>query len=169
MDRRSRVTALFVTLATLVASSCAPPDAGPVRVGRSAPKISRSDLAGRTVDLASYQGRVVLVDFWATWCGPCHLQQQILEPLYREYQSKGAEFLAVSVGEDAETVKQFVAERPFGYPVLIDPADELSPQLGISALPTLLVVDKDGRVAYFEAGVADADTLRRIFAGAGVS
>jgi thiol-disulfide isomerase/thioredoxin len=154
--------------ATLFAVACVDSGARPVRVGATAPTIAPSDLAGRTVALSDFRGRVVLVDFWATWCGPCHLQRQILEPLYREYRSKGAEFLAVSVGEDADTVKQFVAGQPFAYPVLIDPADELSPRLGISALPTLLVVDRDGKVSYFEAGVADAETLRRVFTDAGV-
>jgi peroxiredoxin len=168
MRPRALVPALLLAGSALVAGACARHDSRPVRVGASAPTLSKPDLTGRTVDLGDFRGRVVLVDFWATWCAPCHLQQDILEPLYREYRSKGAEFLAVSVGEDAETVKEFVAQKPFAYPVLLDPADELSPRLGISALPTLLIVNREGKVSYFEAGVADSDTLRRLFAEAGV-
>jgi len=166
MRRRARLASL-VFIAAALAMGC---DAGSrgVRTGASAPQLRKSDLAGRAIDLADLRGRVVLVDFWATWCGPCHLQRQILEPLYQEYRGKGAEFLAVSVGEDVQTVKEFVAGEPFAYPVLIDPDDELSPRLGISALPTLMVVDRAGKVSYFEAGVADADTLRKVFAAAGV-
>jgi peroxiredoxin len=165
MSRRP-LQLLALIAATTLLGSCS--DTRPVRIGASAPELRKPDLAGRDVSLADYRGRVVLIDFWATWCGPCHLQQRILEPLYQEYRGRGAEFLAVSLGEDAATVKEFVDQKPFTYPVLLDPSDELSLRLGIQALPTLMIVDKEGRVAYFEAGVADADRLRQAFAAAGV-
>lgn len=123
---------------------------------------------GRTLGPRDFKGQVVVVDFWATWCLPCHLQARVLEPLHKEYKSKGVQFLAANVGEDEKTVRSFLKNKPFPYPVLLDPEDKVSTQLGVLQLPTLLVIDKTGKVSYFQAGVADAPTLRKILKQAGV-
>ncbi len=122
---------------------------------------------GKTLGPKDFPGQVVVVDFWATWCGPCHLQARILEPVYRDFKGRGVQFLAANVGEDPEQVKKFLKDKPFPYPVLMDPSEEISSDLGIFALPTLLVVDKKGKVSYFESGIADGDTLRQIIKKAG--
>jgi cytochrome c biogenesis protein CcmG/thiol:disulfide interchange protein DsbE len=131
-------------------------------------KFRLKTMDGRTLGPSDFAGQVVVVDFWATWCLPCRIQAQILEPLYRDYKGKGVQFLAASVGEDEKTVRAFVKDKPFPYPVLIDPKDELSNKLRIIALPTLLVIDKEGKVTYFQAGVSDAGSLRKILKQAGV-
>ncbi len=123
---------------------------------------------GRTLGPKDFRGQVVVVDFWATWCMPCHLQAQILAPLHREYKDKGVQFLAANAGEDEATVRSFLKRKPFPYPVLLDPEDRVSTQLGILSLPTLLVIDRTGKVSYFDAGVMDAPTLRKILKQAGV-
>jgi thiol-disulfide isomerase/thioredoxin len=122
---------------------------------------------GRTLGPKDFRGQVVVVDFWATWCGPCHLQARILEPIYRDFKGRGVQFLAANVGEEPEQVKKFLKDKPFPYPVLLDPEDDISADLGIVALPTVLVVDKKGKVAYFESGIADGDTLRKVIKKAG--
>ncbi len=111
----------------------------------------------------------MLVDFWATWCAPCHIQARILAPLYDEFHSRGVEFLAVSVGEEEEIVREFVRRSPYPYPVLVDPRDEMTERLGIYVLPTLMIIDTEGRVAYFQPGIANAETLRDVLEGAGAS
>jgi peroxiredoxin len=130
-------------------------------------KFRLKTMDGRTLGPTDFAGQVVVVDFWATWCLPCRIQAQILEPLYRDYKGKGVQFLAASVGEDEKTVRAFVKDKPFPYPVLIDPKDELSAKLGIVALPTLMVIDKQGKVTYFQPGLADATSLRKILKQAG--
>lgn len=115
-------------------------------------------------DLAN---QVVLIDFWATWCVPCHAQADILKDLYPEVRGDGVEFLAVDVGEDRELVEEFVASRPFPYPVLLDPRSEVADSLGVYSLPTLMVIDRQGKVAHFEEGIHDAAELRRILEAAG--
>lgn len=122
---------------------------------------------GRMIGPKDFKGQVVVIDFWATWCGPCHLQAQILEPIYRDYKGRGVQFLAANVGEDLDTVKKFLVKKPFPYPVLLDPNQNVAADLGVVALPTLMVVDKKGKVAYLQSGLADGDTLREIIKKAG--
>jgi len=122
---------------------------------------------GRTLGPKDFRGQVVVVDFWATWCGPCHLQAEILEPIYKQYKGRGVQFLAANVGEDMETVKKYLAKKPFPYPVLLDSNQAVSADIGVMALPTLLVVDKKGKVAYLQSGLADGDTLRAVIKKAG--
>ncbi|HEV7786959.1 MAG TPA: TlpA disulfide reductase family protein [Thermoanaerobaculia bacterium] len=122
---------------------------------------------GRTLSPKDFGGQVVVVDFWATWCLPCRLQAEILEPVYRDYKGRGVQFLAANVGEEKDVVKQFLKGKPFPYPVLLDPKQSVATDLGVLALPTLLVIDKKGKVAYFQSGVADGDTLRQLIKQAG--
>jgi len=122
---------------------------------------------GHSLGPKDFPGQVVVVDFWATWCGPCHLQAEILEPIYHDLKGRGVQFLAANVGEEPETVKSFLKNKPFPYPVLLDPKDSVASNLGVYALPTLLVVDTKGRVAYFQSGLADGDTVRQIIKKAG--
>ncbi len=124
-------------------------------------------LDGRALGPRDFGGQVVVVDFWATWCLPCRLQAQILEPVYRDYKGRGVQFLAADVGEETETVKKFLQEKPFPYPVILDPEQSVSNDLGVLALPTLMVIDKKGKVSYFQSGVADGDTLRQLIKDAG--
>ena len=123
---------------------------------------------GRTLGPKDFRGQVVVVDFWATWCLPCHVQARILEPIHKEYKGKGVQFLAANVGEDESTVRSFLKSKPIPYPVLLDPEDKVSTQLGVLQLPTLMVIDKTGKVSYFDAGIADAPTVRKILKQAGV-
>ncbi len=114
-----------------------------------------------------FPGEVVVVDFWATWCTPCRAQAEVLEALHAEWQDRGVRFLAVDVAEDRETVERFVADNPFPYPVLLDPADEISAKLGLVALPTLMVVNTEGEVTYLEAGLVGRKRLERLLREAG--
>lgn len=137
----------------------------------SAPKATRG--AGNSTmsfELASLDGGrispgdsgeiITLVDFWATWCGPCHLQADILATLYPEFRDKGVEFLAVSLGEPEALVREFVADRPFSYPVLVDPADTIAPSYGLFVLPTVVLLDRDGTILYQREGISTAQRLR---------
>ena len=120
-----------------------------------------ASLDGGRLGPSDFRGRVVLFDFWATWCSPCHVQAEILKAVYSEFESRGVEFVAVSVGEPEGTVRSFVDKRPFPYPVLVDPADEVAASLGIFVLPTIMILDAEGRISFLEEGVSTARRLRQ--------
>ena len=117
-------------------------------------------LDGSSLGPPDLRGDVVVVDFWATWCKPCDAQARILEGLHAEYADQGVTFLALNTGEDLETVQKHVDEKPFGYPVLLDPESEVMRTAELSGLPTLLVLNPLGEVSYIAIGVTGVSVVR---------
>jgi thiol-disulfide isomerase/thioredoxin len=125
-------------------------------------------LDGSLLGPPDYSGQVVLVEFWATWCIPCRLQAQNLETLHEEF-GDSVRFLAVNSGENEKKVRAYVEKTPFSYPVLLDPRDSLSAEYQILGLPTLMILDPQGRLVFRETGVVDPGVLRREIEAAGAA
>ena len=124
-------------------------------------------LDGRQLGPADFKGKVVVADFWATWCGPCFLQADILHRVQAQYPKSDVQFLAIDVGEDAKTVRAFTAKRPFPYPVLLDEEEKVSGELKVAGFPTLLILNRKGEVSYLRAGIVPERRLRDLLAAAG--
>jgi thiol-disulfide isomerase/thioredoxin len=118
-------------------------------------------LDGQETGPGDFKGKVVVVDFWATWCGPCRIQAKILEPLAEEMKQQGVQFLAVSLGESKDTVARYIEQHPYGYPVLYDSEDRIATEAEIYALPTVMVIDKSGDVQYLQQGLSDSPSIRQ--------
>ena len=131
------------------------------------PDFRLATLDGGEIGPLDYEGEAVVLDFWATWCGPCRLQAEYLEELHEELDGKNVQFLAVNVGETAEQVQDFVAETPFPYPVLLDSKDTLTSRYNLLGLPTVMVVDTQGKISFLRTGVTDNKTLREALRDAG--
>jgi len=158
----ARAAILLLALAALAcggggAASDAPP----------MPDFELPSLDGSAVTKASLAGKVVVYDFWATWCGPCHLQADLLREALPMVQAKGAELVGIATGEDPQVVRDFAAKRGFPWRVLIDPEEKLSNQLEILGLPTIVITDRGGRISFRQTGIVDPARLEREIEKAG--
>jgi peroxiredoxin len=120
-----------------------------------APDFALKDADGRVVRLSDYRGKVVLLDFWATWCGPCKIEIPWFMQLERQYKDRGFAVLGVSMDDDGwESVKPFLSELGVNYRVVI--GDDKTAQLygGIDALPTTFLIDRTGKIAAVHVGLA---------------
>jgi peroxiredoxin len=130
----------------------------PFRAGEHAPALSLTDLEGRTVPLASFEGRVVVLNYWATWCAPCLTELPSLDRLHRALSRDGLVVLAVSVDEGGTDVLGFVRERDFVFAVLRDRGGvQAARELGVDGYPTTFVIDRKGRLRERYLGVAEWD------------
>ena len=106
-------------------------------------------------------GSVAVIDLWATWCTACEHERPKLERLYAAYREQGLRVVGLDVGETPSVVSAYLAEQRVGYPVYLDPDFRVADALGEKQLPTILVVDRDGRIVHRAASL-DPDTLQHV-------
>lgn len=118
-------------------------------------EFSLPDLGGKMTKLSSYRGKVVLLSFWATWCGPCKIEMPAMQALYDDLKGKGLEIVAVDVGEDAATVAAFLKANHYTFPVLLDTKGVVaaSSLYAANAIPTNYVIDRKGQVVGRKIGI----------------
>ncbi len=135
------------------------PAAEAPRIGFKAPNFALKDLNGKTVSLAAMRGRVVIINFWATWCGPCKVEMPSMNSLYNDLKGKDFELLAISSDVQGEkVVRPFVTQGRFTFPVLLDSSFRVNGDYGITGIPTTFVVDKDGVITHKILGPRDWDS-----------
>ena len=151
--RRSIIPRLTVLLALLVIG-CGSNAPAPPTVGATAPDLTLRTLAGDTAQLRDLRGRVVIVNFWATWCAPCEQETPRLVSWYGQYHAAGLDVLGVdTLAQDSrEAVGEFVARYGVPYPVPLDASGDMARQWQALYLPRSYVIDRDGVVRYIQLG-----------------
>jgi thiol-disulfide isomerase/thioredoxin len=135
--------------------------------GGAAPALALRDTEGRTHDLAAYRGKVVLVNFWATWCEPCRQEMPSIQRLRDRLAGKPFAVLAVNVDEPDARVRRFLEQTALDLPILMDPDKVVTRRWGVRVLPVTFLVGPDGRVRYRLVGDLDwnSETVAGVIAG----
>lgn len=140
----------------------ATPLAQAVEVGAVAPAFTLPSSQGE-LRLSALSGKLVYLDFWASWCGPCRQSFPWMNALYEQYHAQGLEIVAINVDSNAEDAKKFLAATPAKFTIAYDPQGRTPEQYAIRGMPSSFLIDKNGKVLMQHAGFKDSDreTLQR--------
>ena len=123
--------------------------------GDPAPDFTLKSLSGGNIKLSELRGTVVLLNFWASWCGPCRTEMPLLDELYQEYRDYGFTILGVNLDENRDQANLLLDKIPVSFPVLFDPANSTSETYQVDAMPTTVLIDRNGKVRYHHRGYKD--------------
>ena len=158
--RRRLLPILFATLLGLPLAGAVARDAQsltPIPDHPAAPDFDLKDPQGRPQRLADYRGRPVILNFWATWCPPCREEMPAMQRASEVLKKEGIAVIAINVGDDAETVGQFLDEAPVDFPLPMDTDSKVAQRYGMKGLPTTYVIDPAGRLVYSAMGPREWD------------
>lgn len=149
----------LAALGLLVASvGSVPAASAATEIGKLAPEFSARSLSGdKNHSLAQYRGKVVFLDFWASWCGPCQTSLPMLDELRKEFPADAFQILAVNVDKDPQKARAFLDRHPVGYPSVSDPEGKLPETYGLPTMPSSYLIDRKGVVRYVHAGFRSKD------------
>jgi peroxiredoxin len=125
--------------------------------GGPAPSFTLAALTGQQAALSQYKGQVVMVNFWATWCGPCQQEMPLLDQMYKKYKPAGFTLIGVNVDKEGPAVKDLMARRPVSFPVVLDPANQVSKAYHVSEMPSSVFIDRKGEIRYIHRGYRPGD------------
>ena len=143
-----KMTLLGIFLGIIAASSLAASDLA----GQAAPDFVLKSATGENLRLSEYRGDVVMINFWATWCGPCRQEMPLLNELFNRYQRVGFSLLGVNIDDDSRRAMQMVEDLGVDFPVLFDETKEVSKLYQVEAMPVTVIVDREGTVRYVHHG-----------------
>jgi peroxiredoxin len=145
----------LVTALGLCLSGCAPDeitsDWHRIEPRPEAPAFTLTQLDGGSVSLADYRGRVVIMEFWATWCSPCRFSLPSLEVVYKKYRDKGLTVLLINQDEPSDKVRAWAKKR-FTAPILLDEGARIGTSYGVQGIPRLFIIDQEGKLVYAHEG-----------------
>ena len=130
----------------------------PIKEGVQAPDFTGELIDGTSITLSELQGKPVIINFWATWCGPCVKEMPAFERLKDDFGDKIG-IIAVNCGDDAGTVKDFMEENGYTFPVVLDEEYSISMLYPTNSIPYTVVLDAEGKVTHISTGALDADTM----------
>ena len=135
--------------------------------GEPAPRFHAKTLTGETFTNESVKGKVVLLQFWTTWCPYCRGEQSLVDDIQHEFADKGLIVLAIDVGESKKTVRKYLAEHPRACPIVLNEDTNLAAMYAAKAFPIYVLIDRDGDIAGTQHGAGGERALRRLLRRAG--
>jgi thiol-disulfide isomerase/thioredoxin len=122
-----------------------------------APDFNLGARGGKNLVLSELRGQVVMINFWATWCGPCRQEMPLLEQMYKKYRPMGFTLLGVNVEPDPAGAEDWLKETPVSFPILFDRENRVSKLYNVSGMPSSVLIDRKGNVRYLHRGYKSGD------------
>lgn len=128
---------------------------------KAAPRFTVDNIYGGQISLESFKGKVVYVDFWASWCGPCLKSFPFMEEMQQKYADDGFAVIAINMDQDRENAHAFLDEHPVTFPIGLDAAGDVAKEFGVFVMPSSFIIDRDGLIHYRHTGFKSRD-IRKI-------
>lgn len=149
MNRILTTVLMLILSSGLLMVSCSSPAP---QVGKPAPDFQLPNLEEQPISLSDFRGKPVLLNFWATWCGPCVFEMPFIQGIFEESSDTGLVILAVNIGETPSTVRDFIQAGNFSFPVLLDTSQDVALEYNVRGIPTTFLIDKDGIIQAIKVG-----------------
>ena len=137
------LTLLFATTTTYAASE---------KISGKAPNFTLKSRSGKNIKLSELRGEVVMINFWASWCGPCRQEMPLLEKIHKKYKRLGFTLLGVNVEENSNDAKNYLKDVKVTFPILFDRTQKTSELYNVSAMPTTVLIDRNGNKRFLHKG-----------------
>jgi len=147
---RNRIVAIAASLAVALPALAAP-------TGAPAPTFTLSSSGGSEVSLAQYKGQVVMINFWASWCGPCRQEFPLLESIYKKYGRMGFTLIGVNVEPDSKAANDWLKQTPVSFPILYDKDSKVSKLYDVAGMPSTVLIDRSGKLRMLHRGYKPGD------------
>jgi peroxiredoxin len=158
----STIVAVFVAAVLFGQNKPGATETNPSGKLASAPAWQLQDVDGKTIRSSDFKGKVVILDFWATWCGPCRMELQGFIELQKKYEKQGLTVIGVSVDQiSPDEVKKFAQQSGVNYPVVLADAKATQDFGGIEAIPTTFVIDREGRIVKQHLGFTEKEEFEK--------
>ena len=153
-----KVVSVVLSMVLLSSSSGASATITPAKARKKAPTFVLSDANGSPVRLTDYKGKVVVLDFWATWCTGCKVEIPWFMEFQAKYKSQGLETIGLAMDDEGwKKVRPYIEEHPFNYPIVAGDPAALAKTFNITGLPLTILIDRGGRIVDVHAGMVDKD------------
>ncbi len=126
-------------------------------MNKPAPDFTLKSMSGENVKLSELRGNVVMINFWASWCGPCRQEMPLLDKFYDKYKDLGFVLLGVNVEEDSSKAAGYLKEVPVSFPILYDNTNKVSKMYDVDAMPSTVLVDREGNLRFLHRGYKPGD------------
>lgn len=151
MSQTFKVILLMILASGMLITGCSTSVEVP-EIGKAAPSFQLTDIDGQSVSLSDFQGEPVLLNFWATWCGPCRMEMPYIQEVHNRWSEQGLVVLAVNIGESLTTVEGFIQDYSLSFPVLLDLEGNVAERYNIRGIPATYFIDSGGVIRDIQIG-----------------